>query len=119
VKKYLPIESVSARYGDRSYRTLDRWVETGKLPPPVYIAGHRYWIEEELDRHDEARPRDGNPAGRARTLQSQDNWQPLHDAANRATKHIFQNRAHRVDAPSPQAASQRRRGITTTQEDND
>ena len=48
---------------------------------------------------------------------SEDSFELLHEAASRSTKHIFQNRAHRVDAPSPQSASERRKGITTTQED--
>jgi hypothetical protein len=48
---------------------------------------------------------------------SEDSFESLHEAARRSTKHIFQNRAHRVDAPSPQSASERRKGITTTQED--
>jgi hypothetical protein len=50
---------------------------------------------------------------------SEDNFESLHEAASRATKHIFQDRVHRVGAPSSQAASQRRKGITTTQEDDD
>ena len=47
---------------------------------------------------------------------SEDSFESLHEAARRSTKHIFQNRAHRVAAPSPQSASERRKGITTTQE---
>jgi hypothetical protein len=50
---------------------------------------------------------------------SEDSFESLHEAASRATKHIFTNRAHSVDAPSPQAASERRKGFTTTQEDDD
>ena len=48
---------------------------------------------------------------------SGDSFESLHEAARRSTQHIFQNRAHRVAAPSPQSASERRKGITTTQED--
>jgi hypothetical protein len=48
---------------------------------------------------------------------SEDSFESLHVAASRSTKHIFQNRARRVDAPSPQSASERRKSITTTQED--
>ena len=36
--KYLPLKSVSARYGI-SDRTVDRWIETGDLPPATYIRG--------------------------------------------------------------------------------
>jgi predicted site-specific integrase-resolvase len=55
--KYLPLKSVSARYGI-SDRTVDRWVEAGDLPPATYIRGRRYWPEELLDQHDQARSRD-------------------------------------------------------------
>jgi hypothetical protein len=43
-------------------------------------------------------------------------FEPLHEAAGRATKHIFQNRAHHVYAPLPQSAVGKS-GLTTTQED--
>ena len=43
-------------------------------------------------------------------------FEPLHEAAGRATKHIFQNGVHRVDAPLPQAAVGQP-GIPTTQQD--
>ena len=56
-KRLLPTSGVCARY-DRSSRTIDRWVSEGVIPPPRYIRGLKYWIEEELDRCDEARPRD-------------------------------------------------------------
>ncbi len=52
--KYLPKKSVSDRYGIAE-RTVRRWVETGELPPPTYIRGRRYWLEEALDQHDAAR----------------------------------------------------------------
>jgi hypothetical protein len=48
---------------------------------------------------------------------SEDSFESLHQAASRATKHLYANRARRVDAPSPQPASERREGITTTQDD--
>ena len=32
---------------------------------------------------------------------SEDSFESLHEAARRSTQHIFQNRARRVDAPSP------------------
>jgi predicted DNA-binding transcriptional regulator AlpA len=52
--KYLPVRPVAARYGV-SDRTVDRWVQDGDLPQPVYIQGRRYWSEEQLDQHDAAR----------------------------------------------------------------
>jgi hypothetical protein len=36
-------------------RTIDRWVESGDLPKPIYIRKLRYWDEAELDQRDEAR----------------------------------------------------------------
>lgn len=39
-KTYLRREQMAARYGG-SVRTVERYVETGKLPPPVYINGSR------------------------------------------------------------------------------
>jgi predicted DNA-binding transcriptional regulator AlpA len=52
--KYLPLKSVSARYGI-SDRTVDRWIETGELPPATYIRGRRYWPEKLLDERDAVR----------------------------------------------------------------
>jgi predicted site-specific integrase-resolvase len=53
--KWLPAKTVCNRYGDISDRTLDRWIEVGALPPPVYIRRRRYWDEEVLNAHDAAR----------------------------------------------------------------
>ena len=44
-----------------------------------------------------------------------EHFKSLREAASRIVGRL--DRAHRVDAPSPQAASERRKGITTTQED--
>jgi hypothetical protein len=49
----------------------------------------------------------------------QHSFELLHEAATRATKHIFQNRAHRVSVPSPQAAVEQRTGVTPTRSEND
>jgi predicted DNA-binding transcriptional regulator AlpA len=45
---------VRERYG-RSLKTLDRWLESGDLPKPLYIRGIRYWDEAELDAFDASR----------------------------------------------------------------
>ena len=50
----LHVRAVCARYGV-SDRTIDRWVEAGELPEPMYIQGRRYWDESELAERDEAR----------------------------------------------------------------
>jgi DNA-binding transcriptional MerR regulator len=52
--KWLPAQAVASRYGV-SDRTVDRWVEAGVLPKPMYIQGRRYWDEAELAQRDQAR----------------------------------------------------------------
>jgi hypothetical protein len=52
----------------------------------------------------------------ARAVQSR-HFRPIGEAATRVVEKLSQNRARRVDAPLPQSASERRKGITTTQED--
>jgi hypothetical protein len=53
-KRLRPVRFLVERY-NRSDRTLDRWVELGLLPPPIYINGYRYWDEGDLDRFDATR----------------------------------------------------------------
>jgi hypothetical protein len=43
----------------------------------------------------------------------------LNEAASLGIKHIFQNWAHRVVAPSLQAAAEQRTGVTTTLSEDD
>jgi len=58
---WLPSSLVRERYrglkpnSKISFRTLDRWVERGLLPPPVYFGGRKYWSSEQLDQRDAAR----------------------------------------------------------------
>jgi predicted DNA-binding transcriptional regulator AlpA len=52
--KYLPAGAVADRYGV-SDRTIDRWVDAGDLPKPVYIQGRRYWDASELGQRDDER----------------------------------------------------------------
>jgi predicted DNA-binding transcriptional regulator AlpA len=52
--RLVPTRTVCARY-DIVDRTVDRWVEAGELPPPVYIRGRRYWPEKALDARDRMR----------------------------------------------------------------
>jgi predicted DNA-binding transcriptional regulator AlpA len=53
-KKYLNARELCTRYG-RADRTIDRWVEAGVLPQPIYIQRQRYWDEAEIDARDAAR----------------------------------------------------------------
>jgi hypothetical protein len=55
MSKKLRVRAVCARYGGNSTRTIDRWTAEGILPKPEYINGIRYWDEDLLDQHDEAR----------------------------------------------------------------
>jgi hypothetical protein len=52
-KKYSRKRAVAERYGV-SERTVDRWVEFGKLPAPVYLPGSRIplFAEDGLDELD-------------------------------------------------------------------
>lgn len=52
--RLVPTRTVCARY-DIVDRTVDRWVEAGELPPPIYIRGRRYWLERELERRERER----------------------------------------------------------------
>jgi len=54
-KKFLNVRAVCARYSNVSDRTVDRRVEAGVLPKPVYIQKQRYWPEDLLDEHDKTR----------------------------------------------------------------
>jgi hypothetical protein len=40
-KLYLRREQMATRYGGIRARTVERYVEAGKLPPPLYIDGSR------------------------------------------------------------------------------
>jgi predicted DNA-binding transcriptional regulator AlpA len=53
-KRKLRAPAVAQRY-NCGLRTLDRWVESGALPKPIYIHKMRFWDEDELDAYDEAR----------------------------------------------------------------
>jgi predicted DNA-binding transcriptional regulator AlpA len=47
---------VRERYGNCSDRTIDRMVDSGKLPPPQHPLGNKvpFWSEAELDASDKA-----------------------------------------------------------------
>jgi predicted site-specific integrase-resolvase len=52
--RQLPTSALCERYSV-SDRTIDRWLDAGILPPPVYINRRRYWLEEELERRERER----------------------------------------------------------------
>jgi hypothetical protein len=49
-------KQVRERYGNICDRTVDGWVQSGRLPPPHYFAGSPFpfWNEDELDAADQA-----------------------------------------------------------------
>jgi hypothetical protein len=52
-RRYLRKGAVAARYGVVT-RTVERWVETGAIPPPEYLPGSKIplWNEAALDESD-------------------------------------------------------------------
>jgi hypothetical protein len=70
-KLYLRRKQMAARYGDIRERTVERYVEAGKLPPPLYINGSRtpLWpvdVLEEFERVSMRPRRKRVPATQAR-----------------------------------------------------
>jgi DNA-binding transcriptional MerR regulator len=59
----LPTRSVCERY-NISDRTVDRWLESGILPPPVRINGLRYWRQRELEQREASLSGEGSPRPR-------------------------------------------------------
>jgi hypothetical protein len=69
-KFYLRREQMAARYGGIRVRTIERYVEAGKLPAPVYINGSRtpLWpvdVLEEFERVNMSPRRKPQPATQA------------------------------------------------------
>jgi len=52
-KRFLRKQSVAGRY-DVNVRTIDRMIEDGRLPRPVYRGRLPMWAEDELDASDRA-----------------------------------------------------------------
>ena len=52
--RMLPTRLVCERYSITD-RTVDRWLESGILPPPVRINGLRYWRQRELEQRERLR----------------------------------------------------------------
>lgn len=50
--EFLPTKRVRQRYGGKSEKTIDRWVEKGVLPPPEWINGRRHWRLSVLEQHE-------------------------------------------------------------------
>jgi DNA-binding transcriptional MerR regulator len=52
--KFLNSRMLCERYGVVA-RTLDRWQETGIIPPPIRINNVKYWDAAQVDQYDEQR----------------------------------------------------------------
>jgi predicted site-specific integrase-resolvase len=52
-KTFLRKRAVADRYGV-NVRTIDRWSEDGRLPPPIYRGVTPLWDQTELDVQDHA-----------------------------------------------------------------
>lgn len=51
-KRYLTTQQVMARYGGKAAITIKRWVDAGRIDPPVRIGNRDYYDEEKLDASD-------------------------------------------------------------------
>ena len=47
-KKYLSGPEMRERFGIAPV-TLWRWTRAGKLPPPVYLRGRKYWVLADVE----------------------------------------------------------------------
>jgi predicted site-specific integrase-resolvase len=52
----LTCRALQERYGVVD-KTIDRWVQAGVLPAPMYINRRRYWDADEIEHRDRDRPR--------------------------------------------------------------
>jgi hypothetical protein len=55
-RKFYTKPSLAERYGGKSTRTIDRWVEAKKFPPPdMYLPnGQPAWADATIERHERA-----------------------------------------------------------------
>ena len=65
-KTFLRKQQVAARYNVNT-RTIDRWSEDGRLPPPIYRGIVPLWDLSELDGQDHAAAAVARKAGKLKT----------------------------------------------------
>jgi hypothetical protein len=53
-RRYLQTNEVCQRYGGISPRTVQRWIDSGRLKPPMKVNGRNYHAESDLDAADDA-----------------------------------------------------------------
>jgi hypothetical protein len=66
-KTFLRKAQVAARYGGVATRTIDRWAEDGRLPPPIYRGIVPLWDLDELEAQDHAAATAARVGGRLKT----------------------------------------------------
>jgi predicted DNA-binding transcriptional regulator AlpA len=76
----VPARYLCQRYGVVD-RTIDRWVEAGVLPQPIYINNRRYWDLQEVDERERERMANRARPDARRELTDSD-WKPIGEAAN-------------------------------------
>jgi predicted DNA-binding transcriptional regulator AlpA len=71
-KRYLRKAHLRTRYGDVTYRTIERMVKDGALPPPEFPLGNRIpaWDEAVLDKWDQRQAVVDAAAARAAKLKT-------------------------------------------------
>jgi predicted DNA-binding transcriptional regulator AlpA len=65
-KTFLRKRAVADRYGV-NVRTIDRWAEDGRLPPPIYRGILPLWDQAELDAQDHTAAAVARKAGKLKT----------------------------------------------------
>jgi predicted site-specific integrase-resolvase len=65
-KIFLRKQQVAARY-NVNVRTVDRWAEDGRLPPPIYRGIVPLWDQAELDAQDHAAAARARASGKLKT----------------------------------------------------
>jgi hypothetical protein len=70
-KTFLRKRAVAERYGV-NVRTVDRWSEDGRLPPPIYRGIVPLWDQAELDAQDHAAAAIARASGKLKTTATTD-----------------------------------------------
>jgi predicted site-specific integrase-resolvase len=71
MKTFLRKRAIADRYGV-NIRTIDRWSEDGRLPPPIYRGTMPLWDLSELDGQDHAAAAVARSAGKLKTPESEE-----------------------------------------------
>jgi hypothetical protein len=66
MRTFLRKQQVATRYNVNK-RTIDRWAEDGRLPPPIYRGVMPLWDLNELDAQDHAAAAIARAAGKLKT----------------------------------------------------